>query len=447
MRRTFAIALLLLTGCDDGVDIIGHCELTSDAVRVLDDTEAVDHPALGLLDENLLVSWNRPPGAEPRTAFAMWIDRDLAAVSERFDLGWGLGQGTVWVRDGGSLRGQVWADPMHRMPFVSHRDIVHLWLMAPPPTPTAEFEPVHLDVGMGEDAQISLGDIGSPGLRGALPAVMTDRGFTAGVIAIPPGCEELGNYDTLFVYGSAHGEPTAVTWLPALCTDPPLDYPGTTFLPWFVDLDDTVGVVARVSLERTLHLIRIRPDGSVPPPRRIGSHPDRDWCTPNSGALPRAVALPGGRILFAECAQQTDPSRECHRLRIADRDGTDAHDAPWQLPCIESSGRTSLSLELVEIDGGAVVVWGERERTEIEIPAGTEVMQRVRAAIITPEGDRGSEIVTVTDAGATAFTGPFPLDFLISAASDGDRVAVGWQDARPSAPGFYARTLQCTVDP
>lgn len=449
MRRSLSIALLLFVGCDDGVDIIGHCEATSDAVLVLAESERVEYPALGVLDDHVLLQWGQDSADLPNTQFAVWLDASLSESSERFDLGLGSSYGSVWVRDGDALRGQLWADPEHDLPLVA-REMVHLWRLTRPPDATAEFEQVFLDVHDAPDgfAEIGLGSTRSPGLRGVLPAVMSDRGFTAGVIAIPPSCELLGNYDTLYAFGSAHAEPTAVTWLDTPCIEPALEHPGTG-MPWFVDLGDEIGVIARIAQGNELHLIRIRPDGAVTRPRRVGSNSDRDWCSSNSGSLPRGVALPGGKILFAECAQRDDRGRECHRLRIADRDGTDAHDAPWQLPCIENEARTSLSLELVAIEGGAVVVWGERDAWEgwVELPSGTELQQRVRAAIITPDGDRGSEIVTVTDAGATAFTGPFALDFLIAAAADGERAVVGWQDARPSAPGFYVRTLRCTVDP
>ncbi len=52
----------------------------------------------------------------------------------------------------------------------------------------------------------------------------------------------------------------------------------------------------------------------------------------------------------------------------------------------------------------------------------------------------------LADVPRTDTQGPWPADFELMAASEGEDVVVVWDDARASAPGVYARRLRCTVN-
>ncbi|MFW6050121.1 MAG: hypothetical protein ACODAU_03035 [Myxococcota bacterium] len=161
------------------------------------------------------------------------------------------------------------------------------------------------------------------------------------------------------------------------------------------------------------------------------------------GFLPRGVATGDGRILFLDRRQQAG---FCHALGVMRADGSGARDAPWQMPCMARPDKwMSRSVELQPVPGGAVLVWAQRRR---DLGEGAEdYEQRIFATLITPGGRRGSEIVQVTAPESTAGIEGGVGDWVVGAATDGERVVVTWLDRRPDAPGIYARSLRCGVDP
>lgn len=111
-------------------------------------------------------------------------------------------------------------------------------------------------------------------------------------------------------------------------------------------------------------------------------------------------------------------------------------------------------------NGHAALVYGERT----SFPFGFEYLMRFRTDVewyegvflttINGEGQRAAEIVRVTPPESTAVvgleprtesSGPFPGDFEVLAATEGDVVVVVWRDLRPDAPGYYGRRFRCTT--
>lgn len=170
------------------------------------------------------------------------------------------------------------------------------------------------------------------------------------------------------------------------------------------------------------------------------------------GFQPRAVAVPGGRVLFLALRVidgSNGDANYCFALRVMNEDGSRPHDAPWQLPCLDPSQPwKTWSMDLMPVPGGAVLVWTQRSKTGYVQP-GDDYEEGIYAVLLTPEGKRGSEVIEVTDADATAlpdFVEPATLDWTIGSAGEGNDFAVAWSpDTRPSAPGMYVRRFRCQV--
>ena len=144
-------------------------------------------------------------------------------------------------------------------------------------------------------------------------------------------------------------------------------------------------------------------------------------------------------------------------LTVMTRDGSDSERAPWQPPCVATTGYTegearTAWVELVEVPGGAVFIWEEAPYVGLSLTDTDTWYEHINAVLITPEGKRGSAIVTVTAPESTAVVGTIGPSGAISshfvghADSDGNHVAVAWTDLRADAPGLYARHLRCVVD-
>jgi hypothetical protein len=183
----------------------------------------------------------------------------------------------------------------------------------------------------------------------------------------------------------------------------------------------------------------------------------------DGGNQPRAVRLGGGRILYGE---RLDAGlHRCQVLGVMSDDGIDFRRAPWQLPCFfQSYGfedwlTSSYELEPLP-DGRAVIAWTERTHFErgaeyaTRLTLDTEWEEGIHLAMIAEDGYRASPIAEVTVPESTAVDwsgprddvlGPWPANFLISMAADGDDVVVVWTDLRLDAPGFYARRFRCAA--
>ena len=86
------------------------------------------------------------------------------------------------------------------------------------------------------------------------------------------------------------------------------------------------------------------------------------------------------------------------------------------------------------------------------VTADTPWEEGIYLTLLTPEGRRGSPIVEVTPPESTmlgpipprtADDGPFPGDYLVQMAQDGDETVIAWFDRRADAPGMWAARYRC----
>lgn len=193
-----------------------------------------------------------------------------------------------------------------------------------------------------------------------------------------------------------------------------------------------------------LHLTQLNPHTFQPisPPRRVGRTPARRH---GVGFYPSATVV-SGRLIFTE--RSSRDGNTCHLLRVADEDGSDAHDAPWQLPCFRAGSESDLITTeplLATVGDRAILVWDQRtgpERIE-SVAALSEYDEGIFAVVLTPDGLRGSEIVRVTREDSSVTASDRPGSFLPSIAVEGDSVVVTWADVRPEL-AMHVRFLHLT---
>lgn len=100
-----------------------------------------------------------------------------------------------------------------------------------------------------------------------------------------------------------------------------------------------------------------------------------------------------------------------------------------------------------------VVARGASRGGSLARPRGHE--EGVFLTTIDGQGRRAAEVVrvsapestSVTGVGVprTATNGPFPGDFHVLAATEGEVVVVVWRDLRSDAPGYYGRRYRCAT--
>ncbi|MFW6067542.1 MAG: hypothetical protein ACOC97_04330 [Myxococcota bacterium] len=440
------VAVLVMGGCESNVDIIGECELRTDAVRLqVDDREGLVIPDqashnVGRLGHLTLFEWGEILQAEwPQYGirWVQWYDEGFGPVGEPVALGTFRAGRTQWVAVDGALEGQVWADPASTEPPPPDREILHRWRIPPPPAePSFERIPAR---GSERCPDCGAPRIGSgSGPISQLPSALAYDDLWSAFVYQPPVCDydrPYINYDRLFLVSGNGLHP--VLWGVDPCALQAQELQVQN--PWLVSLSDGgLGVLFRVRRRgdewRPLHYARVGPDGELlEDPRLVDGA--RGHSTTGIGFQPRAVQVEGGRVLFAEL------HNECHALRVMREDGSRVRDAPWQLPCMRpGSDEITGRVELVSVPGGAVLVWTVskwRTRGDAEHLQG----EGVYAVLLTSQGKRGSEIVRISDEGARAW-----FEHLIGAAGDGFDLTVSWSDQRSGAPGVYVRGLRCRVD-
>jgi len=455
----------LLVGCGSDVDIIGECTV-GEAARVTDEPHL---PSVGLLDGRVFVSiaYDIPSG-DPTVARSewegFWLDERLAPTGERLWLGSGLISAvrTRWLAGDDALHAHIWTRPEPPEPW--SEGTVSLWRVTPPPSASAESIPVGIEIPPPPDDNPAINGFGlggfyfPPGAEIVFPAVATPRGAAGMIVAIPPECmERLANYYRLHWFSTSQPSATAIRWGADGCELHDSDRQVSA--PWlFRDREGHPSVLFRAGAadDGRVRLLRLNDDFTIRDgPRVVGG---TTVTTTDDGYQPRAVAVPGGSVLFFE---RISGGNRCHTLRIMNADGTCAEDAPWQLPCMKDgpyrSDRDIVTsyLELVAVPGGAVAVWGEHTNPRsVRITSDIPYREGIYAALLTPEGQRGSSVVEVTDEAATFLepiprtetTGPSEVRPVPSVAVEGDELVVAWPDRRVDAPGVYVRRLTCTVD-
>jgi hypothetical protein len=161
------------------------------------------------------------------------------------------------------------------------------------------------------------------------------------------------------------------------------------------------------------------------------------------GFQPHAAVAPGGHVLFTQLSELGRQNR-CHYLRVMEADGSNPHDAPWQLPCARQGVgyRVTSYPDLLPIEGlGVLLVWDERTG-----PLTYISRQDVYAVLLTGDGRRASDVIRLTSDAALG-SGPLGLGFRPFAAALGRRAVVGWLDQREDQPGIHAVVLDVSELP
>jgi hypothetical protein len=337
---------------------------------------------------------------------------------------------------------------------------------------------------------IGSGGLQSNGYEALVPIAATSLGGRFNGLARRAGCTT----PTLDVFRLVAFDERGTSSFLLFCPDHTTCNPDPRYLPGNVaalTLDDgTVALMYREGAEHlgggAVVLARVDPATHRPlgPPVRVGS--DASGYYLDGGFQVSAVTVAGGGVLFFERAQACHyhygpdckddglewfPSNynDCSILRHAGQDGSRPRHAAWQLPCLRLSN-SEVFYEVMRTNrrflgklprGRAVAVWNERNRygllTYVQlVTRDTPWREGIYLAMVTEDGLRGSEVVRVTDDEATALPprpertetyGPFPADFDLDIATEGDRVFVAWQDRRRHAPGIYGRLFRCTDAP
>jgi len=452
MWSTIAVSTLcvLSVACAEDVAIYGSISTRGEPEAIALGEGSLGSVSVGVLGEHAVVQWirSRPDGDDSPTA--LWLDADLAAVGEPIEMGVGSPYASRFVEREGALVAQVWASP----PGEPWRlgDAAY-WRLAPPPAEPSRLA-LTLDVVEEEDPFRVL-HIGAArfgvGPEGKLPIAAS--GFLLSAVgATPSSCGRDGFRQIHLVDEVGVGTPLS----PGLCSAAVPE----TGNAWLFDVDDeTVGMLYRQHPvnDGRIRFLRLRADGTPESePVVVGLDLGDTFSTVDGGFQPRAVAT-ATSVLFTE---RYGAANTCHVLRIMALDGTRVRDAPWQLPCrsydlddLRSSRRVTASVELLALEQGALLIYAEHSFAGAgTITEAFPWSEAIHAVLIDAEGRQGSDVVTVTDASATALDpvprtasdGPFARSFVVGADAAGSRAVVAWYDRRPEHPGIYVRELRVT---
>jgi hypothetical protein len=426
-------------------------------------------PAVGLVNGHVLLEWSVEWPSDPdrgARVFVQWLDGALQPDGGPISLGNApVGQRSRWVALDGALSAQVWSTGDDAVAAGRMYQSAAIWRVEPPggapPLRVAVAVPVTPPGPACPDCSpVTFGGIFyEPGAQLLLPSARADGSPAFVVSAIPSACmTNLASGMRSLVFDATRAIP--VRW------DDPCD--SSALAPaaannWIFDLDHGVGLLFRRGYGGEggrMYYTRLD-ESFVPtgPPILVGLGPVPSET--DGGYQPRAVAVGGDRALFTE--RVDSGLNRCQVVGLMTQQGESSALAPWQMPCYFGDRvRLTESSELVELaDGRAVLAWGERPNFALghefaqRLTLSTEWDEGIYLAMIASDGYRASPIVRVTDDAATAVDwsseartetlGPFPGDFLVSAASDGDEVAVVWTDLRADAPGYYGRLFRCAA--
>ena len=465
LRVALLPLLVAAAACSSDVDIIGRCTLDGEPLLV---GLPMGTPSVAVAGERLFMSVTRDSYAYPTESgepgsegFGGWIGDDGAVLGDTIDFGAGFYfslMRTKWSRTSeGGLVGLVGFEPARDVSR-NPEQLLHRWYI------DAETEAPARHVRV--DATAAEGGVEN----GWVPGLGT---YTSGigVDAIWPTVEIGGNQYSAFVekpLGTACAAPLEVMLVgeddvatpvhTVDCSSLDAAIRSATGAPTLFDPGDgTIGALVRMGAadDIRLRIIRFHPDGTLVTPPRVVGQGEAQGPASSGGLLARVARVPGNRLIVAE---RDGGGNYCHMLTVMARDGSESERADWQPPCVGKSGyevgqaRTTW-VELVEVPGGAVFIWEEAAYVGLYLTDQDPWFQHINAVLITPDGKRGSEIVTVTAPESTV-VGPIgsvegtaiPQHFLGHADSDGNHVAVAWGDLRADAPGLYARHLRCVVD-
>jgi hypothetical protein len=455
MRGALAVVLGLVMGAlgcaEDPVRIVGSCEAADGAQHILHGGEQGPH--VGLVDGWTLLSWNEWTTNDYALQLGMWLDAGLSPASGVTVLsGTGLGTGTQWISRDGGLEGLVIGDADASGNDVQVSDLLHWYRWTPPPDGQADRTPIHLELSSScpSCGRVSLAGAWGPGVQGQIPAINLPSEALGVVTAYPGVCDydrSGANYSRLHLVRPSEGTADPVLWGEEPCDVSHRSDDLVASVPWPVPLGDgTLGILFRTGIGGgggggALRYLVTTVDGEVlSGPRPISGS---EIAGLEGGLQPRALPMPNGRILFTE---RHGNLNRCHRLRLMNEDGSGAKDAPWQLPCMREPDRWRTgTVELVPAPGGALLVWSQHTEVTTFVYEVDDYEEAIFAALITPQGQRGSDVVQVTDEASTPRAANSRAHYNLDVATEDGHAVVAWRDERPTAPGIYARRLQCTL--
>lgn len=473
----WCVLLTVWSACGvDDLDEVGVCEPMGEAARLVP-AGGPFTMALGTVDGHTLrISARALDTSETSDMeYSMqWFDHDFAAETEAIVLGTSHPSfGSTLVRHGDSLEGQFYIDPTGDRPPRPAVDLAGIWRF----TPGQPAEPTLVALPVSHERYVPSWDpdapsISAPGLssgnQGTMPIVVSSERSIAGIGAIPASC---GGYYANLQRNLLFTRDKSQFFLPPddPCQVLPNDSMATNIQ--LVPIGNEVGVLFRlgnggddpVTLQPVgghVHFMRVNADLEQTLPPVMVSNPSWGHNSVDSGYQPKAAVVAGDRILWNERRDAFNfPGNMCQRVHVMDRDGMHVHDTPWQLPCDGNRERyLTASSDLRSLPSGdAIIAWGERNAYGMlgawgtPITTSTPWTEGIYLSMLTPDGRRGSPIVTVTLPESTSLSptprtadrGPYPRDYLVNLAVDGDEVVIAWDDQRPDAPGVWARRFRC----
>ncbi|MGE3633322.1 MAG: hypothetical protein AB7P00_25710, partial [Sandaracinaceae bacterium] len=398
---------------------------------------------IGVVGDKMFVA----QGAADFTWWGQWVERDTGApFGEVVYLGLSPSARPAWVPDGSSLLGALTTDlEATEQADADASRIYGIWRV----TPTAA-ERTPLPRETPADCYACRG--GGGYYEGGNSAFRLGERTLAVTNFALPRCvgprSDMGLYPaplTLHVVDLATAQARPVEWASECDLDGTVQSDAS--LPWGVTLSDgNIGIFFDVGVRMLpRRYVVVTPEAEVVHGPVVVGATDREYLT-RTIILSGEATRVGRHVLFVEGDTHEVP---CHSIRVIDEDGSNAHDAPWQLPC----GFTSF-VRLQAMGEYAAFTYSETFVTNPEDPTPSDhrFTATVTFVLLDEDGQLASEPVVVTPPDATPTSEPSVNPFVSVPSSlwiDGEGsalVSYASQGARPA--GLYVRRVGCrAIDP
>ncbi|MBN4049577.1 hypothetical protein JYT86_00805, partial [bacterium AH-315-N03] len=394
LRRWTWLLAMLVGGSACDVAIYGRIDSDGDSVRITEGEGWIGSVSVGLLDDMTLVEWVRTDG-DDSIPTVRWFDERLQPTGDEVPLGLGAAWASRFVRHQDALVAQVWASPPGE-PW--QLEDAAYWFFPLPPG-RAERRPIELDV-VREELPFSVLHVGAAGFgvgpEGKLSIAASAGQLLATLGATPAACGRDGFRQ---IHLASNDPPVGRPLNPSLC-DASVPETGNGWV--FAIGDGTFGLLYRQRPADDVRIRYLRLDAGGRPlgdPVLVGLDLYETFSSIDGGFQPRALVV-GNHVLFTERYGGTNT---CHVLRVMNLDGSDARDAPWQLPCrgyaldqFEPERRVTPSIELLRIEDGALLVYAEHTYAgPVPITRSYPWTEAIHAVLLDGDGRRGSDILTV----------------------------------------------------
>ena len=441
---TTLFALMLAACAVPEVELVATIELGPPMMLVPQGLTGPDVPSIGIVDGNILALWSENRALSLRLGldvYGQWFTSDGARMGGRFFLGHSTGiRFRMAPRDGALHFAFVGNGPTDNPDENDDERLLRVAQVRPGEAPTLREVVVNL-----AERRVASSTIGNQGWRGGVPARDTPLGVHMMVEASADvdGCFDSTGAARGFLLNPDSTQAEYAQWNEPVCAE---NAAGSFALVH--TSGPSLGWVFRSprGSPHSVYYAQIDPAHlpSASAPTLVGGDPQR--LAPEG--LPQLFAAYAGQGRIVVAHHESDyriSATTCYRLRVLDDDGSHAHDAPWQLPCLrEGFDRWVTPLvDLEETSHGALLAWSERSGPR-DVGWGTDPVAtvRLRVALLTPNGTRGSEIIDVV-----RHDDSLPVEYAPMLAVDGEDIVVSYFDPLADPPGLYARrvTLTATV--